>query len=388
MNRRLNYLLFNNSFIIFVFLGIIFKVDYISNYQILNNAFNILIMLTFILVCFLYLLHKKYDKLDYLIVTYLIIIGVSTIINNQDIVYYVFKKIPFLTIYFYTKLCLKYDERKFLKSFSTYFVLTTFINFISILYTSDRSINRVFFLGYDNSYTPYIVFGCFIQLLYYMRFHDNMSALEKGILKLSFVYNIVSCLIVRSATCKIGIILFLLSYILFKVLKIKDTKLLSYKMFYLLSIFIFFFIVIFRLQNYFDFIIVDLLNRDLTFTGRTYIWDKAISLIKDNMVLGLGFSDMELRIKAIGIYHAHSAYLNVLLESGIIGLIFYNSIFIECGSCIDKSKNKDIKNILSFLFFTLFILSINEVYVQLQIIYLVFALCTFYANYEDREMIK
>ena len=142
------------------------------------------------------------------------------------------------------------------------------------------------------------------------------------------------------------------------------------------------------LQNYFDFIIVDLLNRDLTFTGRTYIWDKAISLIKDNMVLGLGFSDMELRIKAIGIYHAHSAYLNVLLESGIIGLIFYNSIFIECGSCINKSKNKDIKNILSFLFFTLFILSINEVYVQLQIIYLVFALCTFYANYEDREMIK
>ena len=113
MNRRLNYLLFNNSFIIFVFLGIIFKVDYISNYQILNNAFNILIMLTFILVCFLYLLHKKYDKLDYLIVTYLIIIGVSTIINNQDIVYYVFKKIPFLTIYFYTKLCLKYDERKY-----------------------------------------------------------------------------------------------------------------------------------------------------------------------------------------------------------------------------------------------------------------------------------
>ena len=81
MNRRLNYLLFNNSFIIFVFLGIIFKVDYISNYQILNNAFNILIMLTFILVCFLYLLHKKYDKLDYLIVTYLIIIGVSTIIK-------------------------------------------------------------------------------------------------------------------------------------------------------------------------------------------------------------------------------------------------------------------------------------------------------------------
>ena len=46
------------------------------------------------------------------------------------------------------------------------------------------------------------------------------------------------------------------------------------------------------------------------------------------MVLGLGFSDMELRIKAIGIYHAHSAYLNVLLESGIIGLIFYNSISI------------------------------------------------------------
>ena len=47
-------------------------------------------------------------------------------------------------------------------------------------------------------------------------------------------------------------------------------------------------IVLLRLQNIFSFIIQNILGKDLTFTGRTRIWDNAIEFIKARFIIGYG----------------------------------------------------------------------------------------------------
>ena len=385
MNNKINSFLFNSEITIFIFFCVFFKADYLSNFPTLNLIFNFLTLSISLMVYFIYLIYQKFnkikvDKMDLLISIYFIIIGFSTIINHQDVIYFLFKIIPYITIYLYTKLCIYNNPKKYLSVFNKNFIITTLINFISVILTNNRDINRVFFLGYDNSFTPYIVFGCFIQLIYYIKYYKELSTIEKFNIKISILFNISTCLMVRSASCKIGMALFVLSYILLKVLKIKNIKIFNYNFFFTFSVLLFLFIVIFRFQNYFEYIIVDLLKRDLTFTGRTYIWDNVMTYIKNNKLFGLGFCDMVIRMKTIGIYHAHSTYLNILFESGISGLIAYNGILIENGKYISKNKNLYIKNVISFLFFTFFIICITEVYTQLHIIYLLFALNVYYSN--------
>ena len=77
-------------------------------------------------------------------------------------------------------------------------------------------------------------------------------------------------------------------------------------------------------------------SRILTFTGRTELWKAAFKYIRLSPVLGYGFHTFwvpnHIRefsdIVGIAITNAHSAYLNQLLNTGIIGFITYVSILI------------------------------------------------------------
>ena len=73
-----------------------------------------------------------------------------------------------------------------------------------------------------------------------------------------------------------------------------------------------------------------------TFTGRTELWKATFKYIRSSPFLGYGFNSFwvpnHIRefsdIVGIRISSAHSAYLNQLLNTGIIGFITYVSILI------------------------------------------------------------
>ena len=112
------------------------------------------------------------------------------------------------------------------------------------------------------------------------------------------------------------------------------------------------------------------MDRDITFTGRTEIWDKALEEIKKNEIIGTGYMNMNQRIENMDIYHAHSTYLNIVLESGIIGEIAYLFLFIYIWYRISKIKDKKIVSISSFAIFTYLIMTLFEVYIDILYFYL------------------
>lgn len=95
-----------------------------------------------------------------------------------------------------------------------------------------------------------------------------------------------------------------------------------------------------------------------SFTWRIVNWTNLLEIWKDRPILGTGLQTIELvnpwkTIEGIG-YAAHNDFLKILIETGIVGLIF-NFFFVAfLGYTIykeyKKSKNASLKNLLYILF--------------------------------------
>ena len=67
---------------------------------------------------------------------------------------------------------------------------------------------------------------------------------------------------------------------------------------------------------------LDAMGRDATLTGRTYIWDDAISLIAARPILGWGFDQLMSANEYVEVEHTHfhNGYLDLLVRGGFLGL--------------------------------------------------------------------
>ena len=76
--------------------------------------------------------------------------------------------------------------------------------------------------------------------------------------------------------------------------------------------------------------IIDILGKDMTFTGRTDMWDSALRVIADSPIWGYGLVDADwftanMSTRAIG---AHNFILNTMVYGGVILLILYITTII------------------------------------------------------------
>ena len=82
-------------------------------------------------------------------------------------------------------------------------------------------------------------------------------------------------------------------------------------------------------------IALNMLGRDVTFTGRTEIWEKVLS-VKVNPIIGVGYESFWLGeiLKMFGHHYSppnqsHNGYIEIYVNLGIIGLVFVAGIFVS-----------------------------------------------------------
>lgn len=82
-----------------------------------------------------------------------------------------------------------------------------------------------------------------------------------------------------------------------------------------------------------EYIVVDKLGKDLTFTGRTYIWESVIGMIQQRPLLGYGYTAFWQGLEGPSVAvvsavdwavpHSHNGYLDLCLDLGIVGLTLF-----------------------------------------------------------------
>ncbi|WP_374090749.1 O-antigen ligase family protein [Methylomicrobium lacus] len=72
-------------------------------------------------------------------------------------------------------------------------------------------------------------------------------------------------------------------------------------------------------------------GRDATFTGRTVLWEKALTSAADQIIFGYGFDNLEQMTKKhhLEMSHLHNGYIQVLVQGGMIATLLLVVIFIK-----------------------------------------------------------
>lgn len=138
-------------------------------------------------------------------------------------------------------------------------------------------------------------------------------------------------------------------------------------------------IVVFRIQNIFAFIIVDMMHKDLTITGRTSIWDVVLKKILENIFWGHG----ELGNGGIVRVHwanrpvpAHNSMLQIIYDGGLISMMFLMLFFLYACYKLQKRRTSKLSCILGIGIFLIGVQMITEV-LQYQIYFYLFPILAY-----------
>jgi len=72
-------------------------------------------------------------------------------------------------------------------------------------------------------------------------------------------------------------------------------------------------------------------GRDVTFSGRSFLWQKALSSAADNLIVGYGFDNLEqlTKINHVLMSHLHNGYIETLVKGGLIASMLLGFILIK-----------------------------------------------------------
>lgn len=107
-------------------------------------------------------------------------------------------------------------------------------------------------------------------------------------------------------------------------------------------------IVFLRLQEAFSFIIVNILHRNLSFTGRTYIWNYYINQFLSGSIFNKLFGNFGITELTV---NAHNMFLGLLAFTGIIGLVLYFILLYLPAKELKKVKESDTSKFVSIIIF-------------------------------------
>ncbi len=97
--------------------------------------------------------------------------------------------------------------------------------------------------------------------------------------------------------------------------------------------------------NLTEWIVVDVLNRDMTFTDRTIIWQTVLGLV-ENPVIGTGYGcfwsgeRLTILYERFGILQAHNGYIDLYLNGGFVAIVLF--AFLIWSSL--QATKKDLKD--------------------------------------------
>ena len=300
-------------------------------------------------------------KLILLVMLYSFIILFSAVINNNITMGMIYTNFVYIGFIIYINYCMK-DFKNFINALNILFTLLIIYNLILAIFSQ----SSYMYIGYQGSQKVFV--GTFesrngismvmipaIAFILIRSEYIYEKVRNKDIL-LCFMVLIIILLSKSSTGFIVGSLLVIYVLLLKKIkIKININKLMSiYTIIYTQ-------VVIFRIQEtVFRGFIENILQKNVTLTGRTLIWDFIMKIIPNSLIFGYGRNDIIAQNAIIrDVTEAHNGLLEILLCTGIIGLFVFILILLNVFKALNKSNSK-ISYILSMAIFLYFCIALTE----------------------------
>lgn len=226
-----------------------------------------------------------------------------------------------------------HDVDGFLDIFSRVFFFFVFLNFLLILLFPNgiwvdpnelkvdldgEEIGRYLIGGNRNQMGGTLLVASIVSTVHYYKTHYGFA-----MMLFTIVLSLFSVLIIGSKTSLLGFSLL----IIFLLINRNNSK---FKHKILLLIIIFYFMLqpflllshtgVFQNETI-TYLVEDVMHKDMTFSGRTIIWESSILMIIQSPLLGYGWQDVDWYEFYINGVFAHNFILHVLLRGGILLLL-------------------------------------------------------------------
>lgn len=187
--------------------------------------------------------------------------------------------------------------------------------------------------GHANATITFAFPAICISILYAYFFGKKSSRVLAVIL---IVVSVAQIFIIQSVTSMIGLVVFFAVWICIKNNLLN--RLLKVKRVILVGVLACIGIVGFRIQEYFSDFIVNVLNRSVTFTGRTNIWAKSLEIIRNNPIFGIGYHTGDYWSATILAPSSHNEYIYALVQGGVVLFALFLSIYFFAGKMLNRYR--------------------------------------------------
>lgn len=333
--------------IFYIFLLLLFpfiKPQLADSYDITRYAYYALKIISSIVIIFCYFKNNiKLNKYLFLVILFRLITLISSIYTESpDFVSYIGIILFDITFVMLIQYGMTKNTKQFLKAAIIILDFLIVLNFITLIipglhfeiYEFSGALSYESILGIDNRYIYYFLPLLFLRLVYSNLYRDKKLSLSDYIM---YFVCLATLIYTRAVAALVAVLLFIPFSVLIK-LKLK-LKFFNYK-FILFTFLVLNILLVFgRIQNYFEWLIVDILHKDLTLSYRTFIWDHCIQAISKKPFLGFGYQHVEAVMKNLNdANHAHNYMLMLLYRGGLLGFLFYCLILLYPNRILKKYK--------------------------------------------------
>lgn len=353
MQGKLENLIYNNTFFCALLFIPFVEPLYFTQFVLIDTIFLYWKLASIAIIIFVWGLCGKIDKVLGSLAAFLLLDCIVTTINEGNASQMYINAVTLFAMAIMFMTVAKKGSYKFVKVVSTVFEILIIANFLTIVIYPDglynfSSVNHHYLLGSRNVMMRTIFPGICFSIIR-SKIETNKLSIRTIIV---MIVAGVSLVLVWSATALVAYFLFCFFIVLFQ--KKGTPKWFTVKTCYLLVIVIFIAIVVLQLQNLFSFIIVDILHKDTTFTGRTILWVAGMYNIARSPFVGYGLESLETIAAKLYKYtqydSCHNFILDILYQNGIIGFALLLVLFISTEKKVDQCLSEKYKTI-----FTLFI---------------------------------
>lgn len=318
------------AFIIYHIIFVTFS--YVDNYNVIVLALEIL-MLFLLCLKIKVIINKKFAKINILLIAFIFIIFIGAIRSGSTFMRGIIFGIKVLEIFIFCEYA--YQKNKIDSVIKTFFYLTLFYVIITdILLISVPSL----FMRYNNYFVGNKFYVSYLHILLFT-FYMCLPKKNKRFTIILYAYSIIISIIVNCNTALIGTILIALLYLLKDRFNLVNPALIIIVILVSSSI-----LFMFRgILNYkpIQFFIVEILNEDLTLTGRLEIYDNDLEIISKKLFLGYGYGNShDVMYDAIKAPNTQNGLLECVLNFGVLGTFILLLIIYNVFKNYDKNKNK------------------------------------------------